>query len=439
MLHSGRFWRLSAFVCLAIPGCAFVRISHNKKSHKLSDSGVVVSTDRQKAKVLLLSSSGGGGHTSAAAAICSYLGDTYDVEIVQLIGDIFADVDPIRFFSVNRCSGEDVYNFFLRHGLMRCGGAYMTLGKAMSPLYMSTIEDAVEQYLMVNRPDAIISLIPLVNEAVYRVASRLHIPFSIIAVDLDTINYTTGMHRPSYQKFWFALPFDEPSIYRSLQAIGIGASQLRVVGFPVRTDFLERSCSKEQLRIRLQLPQDKPIVMVLMGAAGSQSVVSYARKMAKLKLSVHIIFCIGRNHALRDRIDAIRFPAHITISIYGFTNHIADLMRASDLLITKPGPTTVCEALYARVPLLLDYTSELLFWEHMNVDFVCRYGFGEVVTSWHRVPWHITHLLENPDRLGAMRRAMEDFPLPDVAQNVRLLVQDMIDSTHHIDRSLLTL
>lgn len=420
---------MAVFFCayLPMPGCKMVRIRTSSASKTVVDSEIVTVSACKKPRILLLSSSGGGGHTSAAAAVCSYLGDDYDVEIVQLIGDVFADIDPVRFFSINRCSGEDVYNFFLRNGLMRCGGAYMALGKAMSPLYLDAIEMHVEEYLRAHRPDAIISLIPLVNEAVYRVASRLHIPFTILTVDLDTVNYTTGMYQPQYEKFWYAIPFNEPTMYHCLRDAAIDAARVRVVGFPVRSDFLKTQYAQHELRAMLGLPLKTPVVMVLMGAAGSQSVLGYARKMAKLKIPLHIIFCVGRNHGLKERIDAIKFPPHITFSVYGFTSQIADLMRASDLLITKPGPTTVCEALYAQVPLLLDYTSELLFWEHMNIEFVCKYGFGEVVTSWHRVPWHITTLLENPEKLATMRRAMQDFPLPDVAHNVRILVSEMLN------------
>src|SRR4029078_7178212 len=83
---------------------------------------------------------------------------------------------------------------------------------------------------------------------------------------------------------------------------------------------------------------------------------------------------------------------------------------------------------YAQVPLLLDYTSTVLTWEYMNIEFVRAHGFGDVITSLHRLTCHVNSLLKSAEKMHNMRMAMQSFTLPDVERNVRTLVDDMMES-----------
>jgi 1,2-diacylglycerol 3-beta-galactosyltransferase len=54
---------------------------------------------------------------------------------------------------------------------------------------------------------------------------------------------------------------------------------------------------------------------------------------------------------LKDRLDAARWP--ITVKSYGFIQDIPTMMDASDVLITKAGPTTICEAFTRGLPIII--------------------------------------------------------------------------------------
>ena len=85
------------------------------------------------------------------------------------------------------------------------------------------------------------------------------------------------------------------------------------------------------------------MVMVFMGGAGSLASYRYVRTLAKLAMPMHILVCLGRNMRLSRNINKILLPPEVTLTIIGFTDRIADLMSISDVLITKPGPGSVCE------------------------------------------------------------------------------------------------
>ena len=60
--------------------------------------------------------------------------------------------------------------------------------------------------------------------------------------------------------------------------------------------------------------------------------------------------------------------------VLGFVDHMPELMRACDLVVTKAGPGAIAEALATGVPLII--TGFLPGQESPNVDFVVESGIG---------------------------------------------------------------
>lgn len=413
---------------LLIAGCRWPRRSTVPETLSSASPSLVIrkSDGIKKPNVLIFSCVGGGGHMSAAQAITSYLGSDYEVSVINIIAEAAGNFDILRFISGNTVGSEDLYNFFLRHGMSRTVSIYCSLGHALTSLCSRYLDARVGEFIDQARPDLIISVMPFFNGVIYRTSHERNIPFTVVTCDLNTVNYIQDLYNPSSELFKYALPFNDPSMLKAIKPAHIPPDAIKILGFPVRPSFLVRH-DKHELRDSFSLPTDIPVVMILMGAVGGRSVLGYLRKLAKMKTTMHIVVCVGRNEALKSCIENIAFPSHITVSVFGYTDKISELMQASDLLITKPGPTTICEALYARVPLLLDVTSQPIFWEYMNVDFVVKHGFGEVVSSLRHVPVQVKKLLEDVEQRTAMVKAMEQFDMPDARANIRLLVADLLE------------
>src|SRR3972149_5676114 len=119
--------------------------------------------------------------------------------------------------------------------------------------------------------------------------------------------------------------------------------------------------------------------MMLMGAQGSRASYEFAKKIAKLKLPAHLLVCLGKNEELKSKINKIKFNSNISVTTIGFTSRISDLMAASDLILTKPGPNSISEAMYMNLPMILDGSTKILFWEKLNIKLVKANKLGLVV------------------------------------------------------------
>jgi UDP-N-acetylglucosamine:LPS N-acetylglucosamine transferase len=135
----------------------------------------------------------------------------------------------------------------------------------------------------------------------------------------------------------------------------------------------------------LNLPIDKEIILIMMGAAGGDTAYEYARKVGSIDLGAHLIVIAGRNNKLKKNLEGLDLHASNSMSVFGFTDRISDLMAVSDVIITKPGPGTINEAIAMKVPILLDNTDITLFWERANVDFVLKYGVGQKIKKIRQV------------------------------------------------------
>lgn len=384
---------------------------------------------RPKKRLLILSSSGGGGHTAAAHAIREYLKDGYDIEIVNVFEEVLHPLDPLHSITGGSYNGEDLYNFFLKNNARWFANNMVALGKVTMNWQSRQIQPMLEEFFAHNKPDAIISVIPVLNGSILAVAEKMDIPFAVIALDRDmaSIGFLNGIWQPTYKKFIFGVPFKDQELKKTVtRKTGIAVEQIRAVGVPVRASFLEKK-DIPALRHEFNVPEDKPVVMVLMGSVGSGATIRYARALARMKQPVHLFLCLGKNEQLRERIEKeITFPAHISVSIIGFTNRIADYMAVSNLLITKSGAASVFEALVSQVPILFDRTREVLAWEYKSITFVKEHGFGDEICMIRRAPKIVDAYLKDSSKELAIRENIAQYELPDVKQNVITLVEDLM-------------
>lgn len=334
-----------------------------------------------KKRIITFTSGGGGGHMSAARAVRSILQDHYEIVDVYLIRDVLAPLDFVRQFSFEYSSGEDLYNYFITNRYVWFTNTLCSYGKYSMPRKDKQMQKLISDFLDINRPDLMISVIPTVNNSLLAVAKKKGIPLIIVPTDLDNTMVINGMHASptDYELYRYIVPFNDPTILKTIEPAHMPEKNLIIGGFPIRQEFFAKKNVKK-LKNEFGVPLTKPVVTVLMGAAGSSSTYDYVNALSRSKHSLHVIVCLGRNEALRKKIEKIKLPYHVTMSIVGFTDQMPDIMAMSDLLITKCGTVSVMEAVHAEVPLLLDATARAVMWEALNIDFITKNGFGEGIT-----------------------------------------------------------
>jgi processive 1,2-diacylglycerol beta-glucosyltransferase len=380
-----------------------------------------------KKRIITFTSGGGGGHVSAARAVRTILQDNYEIADVYMLRDVLAPLDFVKQFTFEYSSCEDLYNYFITNKYVWLTNTLCMYGKHNMPLKDKKMQKLISDFLDLNPPDLIVSVMPTVNNSLLSVAKKKGIPLIIVPTDLDHGMFITGMQNcpTDYELYRYVVPFNDEELLKTLKPSKIPQNRIVVGGFPIRQEFFSKKNIKK-LKNDCGIPLTKPVVTVLMGAAGSTSTYDYVRTLSHSSHALHIIVCLGRNEALRKKIERIKLPYHITMSIIGFTDKMPDIMAMSDILISKCGTVSVMEAVHAQVPLLLDCTSRAVSWEALNVDFITQHGFGQGVTSLRNLDKLLEKYLFDREFYESRKKNLKDFEKPRFAENLQKLVVQLL-------------
>lgn len=371
----------------------------------------------------------GGGHSAASCALKGYLSQSYLVDTVHIFKDVLCDLDPIYHATRKRYSGEHFYNLCLKKQWTLFPN-YIFPVIIWSQLKRKKSRQKILQRMLdyfsnQAQPDMLISVIPILNGIMRESAQLLDIPCVTVTTDLDSTLYAQDLHGSGYDQFWYTLAFDDPAMYAKISSVQLPKSHIKITGFPVRPDFFEIKNHKA-IKKDFGVKEGRPVVMLLMGAVGSNELVTYVRALYQVSQPVHLLVCVGRNTDLKQKIESLVCPSHISMSIIGFTQRISDLMAISDVLVTKPGPTSICEALYSNVPLILDGTSRLVFWERFNLDFVQNNGFGDVVRDIRVLPSLVERYLSDVDYISCKKHNIAAFKKENFGEHITSIVQSIL-------------
>lgn len=381
--------------------------------------------NQDKKKILIFSCKGGGGHISMMQALTEYLEQDFCIGHAYIFSDVLRPIDPLGNIN-NTISTTNMYNSLLKKKWHAIINFMEPIGSYYFKLQKNQITNLLQSYLAKYKPDLIISVIPLVNAEILEAAQKENIPFILIPSDLDACHITTNtIKKPLLGKFHLALSYVDQEIFERFKDLKNLKEHISVTGFPVKKAFFSPISNKKSIRKYFSIPEDKPVILLMMGSQGSKEISEFSWQLSKLKIPAHLIIVLGKSEHLRRSLKSIFFPKNITVSILGFTNRIPDLMNISNLIISKSGSITVNEAIYAQVPILLDATSTILRWEAFNHRFIEKNGFGTIVKTYKNIPKIVTQMLI-PAEQERMKKNLATFDKKNPEQEIKLLVRNIL-------------
>ena len=129
-------------------------------------------------------------------------------------------------------------------------------------------------------------------------------------------------------------------------------SKCAVVGTPVRDEILHLP-SREDARVRLGLPQDKPLILVTGGSQGARNLNSLLIEAAKADPEVHYLVIAGRLDY--ERVNDLAGGAP-NITVLGFCADMPAAYAAADGVIARSGASTLTElSLIGKACLLVPF------------------------------------------------------------------------------------
>lgn len=376
----------------------------------------------KKKKIILFSSTGGGGHVATSKALEEYLNDIYDVKTVHVLETVLFSIDYLSKFTFGMFKGEQLYNFLIRKKLFRTINLFYNLGLWYFSKRKKRVQELIYNYLKKENADLAISVMPLVNGSILHAAQQLNIPFLLIPTDLDTRAFLHDINYPTYEKFYFTLPYNDKIIVQLALDSGIPEKCITITGFPIGADFFTKK-NKTILKNEFGIEQHKHVVLVMMGAQGSHITLEFTNQLLKTEHPIHIINCVGKSYYLKRKLRKLKLPPHISMSTMGYTQRTADLMAIANIFISKSGGVSVAESLYSSLPMLLDHTSALLRWEEFNLEFVKRHQFGFTINKAQDIPELMEKLLSNGSELETIKKRIADFPKKNGGLEIRELIK----------------
>ena len=141
------------------------------------------------------------------------------------------------------------------------------------------------------------------------------------------------------------------SVRRQLEKWGASAGLIHVCGIPIDPRFGIKY-EVDETRQKFEL-DDRPIVLLMGGGMGPTRMDAVAARLLASGRDLQIVALPGRDARMLRKLNKLRNTANSGLHVVNWTNDVARLMQAADLLITKAGGLTLAEAAACGAPLVL--------------------------------------------------------------------------------------
>ena len=364
-------------------------------------------------RVLILTASYGSGHVRAAGVLAE---EFRRAGALPTVVDHFRDLVHPKFDQWSRA----LYYAILRRAPALWGGAYW-LGDQISvssPFMLGFNRVGarkLRRLLRAQRFDQAVSVQPTPAAALSFLRSRGEPTPPHTTVFTDFVAHTQWIH-PHVDRY--CVPAEE--IAHELTAKGLPREGVVVTGIPVAREFLQQP-DRAAARLALGLSPRLPVLLFMDGSGGGFGrLEEAARAVLGMEHSFQAVFVTGNERGLEGRLRRLAEGCENRVKVFGFVDHIRELMAAADFLVTKAGGLTLAEALAAELPVIC--FGSLPGQETRNERFAAMTGVGLVAGSGAQLQRVIAAALRDPVLLRDIRERIGLYRRPRAAQDIVGLV-----------------
>lgn len=309
-------------------------------------------------KVLILTGSTGGGHNSAArslAGICNEYG------IDSVIYDITAKKDGLRN------TPSTPYEKIIKYIPHVYKFVYKSSNNKSVRLLNRLVRESSESLynaILRHKPDIIVSVHPMSVDMItryFRKGYDFNIPYIQIIPDL---------HAHEVYVHPFIDAYITPSEYTNLSVAkrkGIAISKTYDYGNPISDKFVNKYRGDVEFN---------NTVMILLGSMGYEGNIKKVYDLLDKDTKRTYLFVTGHNSKLKEKLER-KYADKISkgkLEVYGFINNIDEIMKRSDLVLTKVGGGSLSECINLRKPMIL--INPIPGQEQENVRIMNIYDIG---------------------------------------------------------------
>jgi 1,2-diacylglycerol 3-beta-galactosyltransferase len=376
-------------------------------------------------KIHVVFHDGGGGHRNAAIAlqtIATQQGRDWQVELVQF-QDLTDRLDVLRKLTGMRIQQQ--YNIMLQNGWTLGSKYLLRVLQLTIRLFHGPLVRLLEDFWREHPADLLVSVIPHFNREICESWKAVYPGRPFVTLITDLADYPP--------RFWIE-PLKEQYVIAGTEraveqarAFGHDNSHIfQASGMILRPDFyVQDDVDPVALRKEMGLQPNLPTAMVLFGGHGSKIMLYLTERLNTAGLPLQLILICGRNEELAAKFRAKKW--NMPVHVVGFTKEVHKLMRAADLLIGKPGPGSIAEAMVRKLPVLIECNAWTLPQERYNAEWVTERRVGIVLSSFREIVEGVRQILE-PARLAEFRKnvaALDNRAIFEIPEMLAMLLGEL--------------
>lgn len=280
-----------------------------------------------------------------------------------------------------------------------------------SEKFVTQSKSSIIRYLEDNNIDFVISFAPFLNYALYNAVKAMPKKVQLATVFTDPfIPYMVGFDCPYFDYYYIS----DDMVKSDLMSKGIDEKKILNFGFPVSESYFSIDFDSNSNLINNILSDSKKIVICNCGAEGNPLFLKYIKPLLLLNKYINCIFICGKNKFLRSSVEnIISHSNNSNIIVTGFVENMPDLLRISDLIITKPGANIVFESLHSKVPIYADISSGILYQEKGIVNYIKSNKLGIINNEDSQIDFNLNLLFTNSVLLDSYKQNIVDLNLID--------------------------
>ena len=374
-----------------------------------------------KKKIVAMTGGGSGGHLTPLIAVAEQfnkLSPDYDIAYIGQTGDKLGDImhdHPDLFVSVKTVRAGKLRRYH-GEGMKQLLDIKTLLLNIRDMLYVAV--GFVQALLLLRRlrPKVLFCKGGFVGVPVAWAAWLLRIPY--VTHDSDVIpglanriiSKGATLHAVAMPKELYRYP----------------AHKTVTVGVPIAARFKRATDTvKAQARESLGLPKKAAVVLVVGGGLGAvrinEAIMSGVKDILK-QPDVHLLHVVGRDNeqTANEQYDKKLTPVdRKRVTVYGFTNKVALLGEAADIVVTRAGATALAEFSTQGKPCIIVPNPYLTSGHQIKNAHAYKEKQAAVVVAEDHVdelPHIIDLLLHNPQKQQELSDNISSFSTKDSAQ-----------------------
>ncbi len=192
-----------------------------------------------------------------------------------------------------------------------------------------------------------------------------------------------------------------------LIAAGIDRKKIYDYGLPLNISDISKLDKEEDIKNRYHINNDNKTYLFFGGStAGSMYYYDYFKAICNLHIDKNIIFISGKNEKLRNKcISYVKENNIKNVNVQGFSTDVFNLMKISDLVISKAGGATVTESMEMKVPMLL--IPGVGGQEKHNASFMVKKRYGLTAKNKRQFKKLLIKIENNPKILKRMELELQ--------------------------------